>query len=104
MIPDPGDAPGHIRLAGLVLAWRQTKMRPHPARGPEAARIIDGCCEGQRHDRTHARRGHQLTRRRVGAGEPRESLLDGLELLLEHRAGLEERIGDRLQRVMISYE
>src|SRR3954453_4314536 len=86
MVPDPGDAPGHIGLAGLMLARRQTKMRPDHARGPEAGRIIDGRYEGQRHDRAHARRGHQPTRGPVGAGEPGETLLDGLELLLEHRA------------------
>src|SRR5215210_3917240 len=39
--------------------------------------------------------------RLVGAGEPIKTLLDRLELLFEHRAGVQERIGDRLQRVMM---
>src|SRR5829696_6717645 len=37
-------------------------------------------------------------RGRVGAGERVEALLDGLKLLLEHRAGLQKCIGDRAQR------
>src|SRR5215207_6697993 len=41
--------------------------------------------------------------RRVGAGEPIKTLLDGLKLLLEPRAGLQKGIGDRLQRVMLSH-
>jgi hypothetical protein len=104
MIPDPGDAPRHIGLAGLMLAWRQTKMRPHPARGPKAGRIIDGRCKGQRHNRPHAGGRHQPARGRAAAGEPIKTLLDRLELLLEHHAGLQECIGNRLQRVMMGYE
>src|SRR3954466_4897409 len=36
----------------------------------------------------------------VGPGERVEPLLDGLELLLEHRARVQKGIGNRLQRVM----
>ena len=40
----------------------------------------------------------------MGAGKRGEARLDGLELLLEHRAGVQERLGDRLQRIMMSHE
>src|SRR3712207_404644 len=39
--------------------------------------------------------------RRVDAGQRADALLDGLELLLEHRSRVQERLGDRAQRVMM---
>ena len=40
----------------------------------------------------------------MGAGERVEPLVEGLKLLLEHRAGLQECIGDRAQRGMLSHQ
>ena len=60
--------------------------------------------KGQRHNRPHARGRHQPARGRAGASECVEAPLDRLELLGEHRAGFEERLGDRAQRIVLSHQ
>src|SRR5829696_9322967 len=52
----------------------------------------------------HAGGRHQPARGLAAAGEPIKTLIDRLELLLEHHAGLQECIGSRLQRVRMGYE
>ena len=66
--------------------------------------IVDPCRKGQRHNRTHARGRHEPARGRAGASECVEAPLDRLELLGEHRAGFEERLGDRMQRIVLSHQ
>jgi len=60
-VTDLGDATDIVDLAGLVASRDQAKIGTKVARATEAARIVDGCGEGERGELTDA--GMVISRR-----------------------------------------
>jgi hypothetical protein len=59
----------------------------NPLRRSEARRIIDGCTEGERHDRTNPRHNHQTETNRIVLGKLVYLFFKGCTLLSQGGSG-----------------